>query len=60
MTLRVSTDQGESWSDSLLLHAGPAAYSDLISLASHRVGCLFEAGTESAYEQIVFQPIYFN
>ena len=45
MTLRASLDDGETWTHSLLLHAGPSAYSDLVVLDdSGFVGCLYEAG----------------
>jgi sialidase-1 len=57
MTLRRSTDQGLTWMESLLLHEGPAAYSDLVSIDPAKIGCLFEAGNQSAYEQIIFQQI---
>ncbi|MBK8504243.1 MAG: exo-alpha-sialidase [Saprospiraceae bacterium] len=57
MTLRLSTDDGITWLESLLLHEGPAAYSDLIRIDQEKFGCLFEAGSQSAYERIVFQQI---
>ncbi|MCB0665553.1 MAG: exo-alpha-sialidase [Saprospiraceae bacterium] len=57
MTLKVSGDDGRTWDRQLILHEGPAAYSDLVSLAPGRIGCLFEAGEESPYERIVFLPV---
>jgi sialidase-1 len=57
MTVRLSSDDGKSWSESLLLHDGPAAYSDLTNIDQKKIGCLFEAGSQSAYEQIIFQQI---
>jgi sialidase-1 len=57
MTLRISEDEGKTWSDSLVLHKGPAAYSDLTRLANGMLGCLFEAGTGSPYEGIVFREL---
>ncbi len=54
MTLRASEDWGISWAHRLVLHAGPAAYSDLVILEDGLIGCLFESGEESPYEQIVF------
>ena len=57
MTLRWSEDEGNSWPQQLVLHPGPAAYSDLAVLNDGTVGCLFEAGRESPYEQLIFQKI---
>jgi sialidase-1 len=54
MTVRLSRDQGGAWQGSLVLHDGPAAYSCLAVLPDGRIGCLFEAGKESAYETIRF------
>ena len=57
LTLKISYDQAQTWSDSLLLHSGPAAYSDLTVIKKGRVGCLYEAGEESPYEGIVFEIV---
>ncbi len=57
MTLRFSYDWGYSWPAEIVLHAGPAAYSDLVEISNDVIGCLFEAGEESPYEQIVFTTI---
>jgi len=57
MTLRLSYDEGKSWPVSRVLHAGPAAYSDITVLKSGEIGCLYEAGESSAYQGIVFQII---
>jgi sialidase-1 len=57
MTLRVSYNDGKSWPVSKVLHAGPSAYSDLVSLRSGDIGILYEAGEESPYEGIVFEVI---
>ncbi len=57
MTVRSSADDGRTWSASLVLHSGPSAYSDLVSIGADELGCLFEAGQESPYEKIVFQQI---
>lgn len=48
LTLRLSEDDGASWSRQLLLHPGSAAYSCLVALPvedgrSAAIGCLFEA-----------------
>lgn len=52
LTVRGSFDDGRTWPVSLLLHAGPTAYSDLEVLADGRVACLYEAGDKGSYESI--------
>ncbi|MDE2999432.1 MAG: sialidase family protein [Gemmatimonadota bacterium] len=55
MTVRLSNDGGKTWPQTKSLHEGPAAYSCLVTLPQNEVGCLYEAGTESPYEHIVFE-----
>ena len=57
MSLRTSYDSGATWPDALVLHEGPAAYSDLVALEDGVIGCLYEAGEDSPYEAIVFQRV---
>jgi len=52
MTVRTSRDDGRTWSDGTLLHAGPSAYSCLATLPDGTVACLYERGEKSAYETI--------
>lgn len=52
LTVRCSFDDGRTWPVSLLLHEGPAAYSDLAVLADGRIACLYEAGEKGPYETI--------
>lgn len=52
LTVRGSFDDGRTWPVTFLLHAGPAAYSDLAVLADGRIACLYEAGEKSPYETI--------
>jgi sialidase-1 len=60
MTIHRSDDQGGSWSEGLVLHAGPSAYSQLVQLQSYSgsgsdsLGVLFEAGTKGSYDTISF------
>lgn len=54
LTVRASDDNGATWSRTLVLHAGPAAYSCLVALNDSSAGCLFEGGTQRPYEEIVF------
>jgi len=57
MTLRISKDEGRSWTGAIQLYKGPAAYSDLTLLANGQLGCLYEAGSSSPYEGIVYRKI---
>lgn len=55
MTLRVSKDNGKTWHQSMVLHEGPSAYSDLVLLKGKQIGVLYEAGHSSPYEGIAFE-----
>ncbi len=57
MMLRMSYDEGQTWPVSKVLHPGPSAYSDIVRMATGDIGCLYEAGSESPYEGIVFKKI---
>ncbi len=57
MTVRGSRDGGQSWPLKKLLHEGPSAYSDLITIDAQTIGCFYERGHENPYEQMVFQRI---
>ena len=52
MTVRLSMDDGKTWTVSGLIDGGPAAYSALARLPDGRIGCLFEYGEKSPYEKI--------
>ena len=54
LTVRVSKDEGRTWSAGKVLHAGPSAYSSLASIPGTKLGCLYESGTAGPYEAIVF------
>jgi sialidase-1 len=54
MTLRVSDDQGASWTSGPPVSELPAAYSDLVELADGTLGLLYETGRISPYESVVF------
>lgn len=54
MTVKASADDGRTWPRQLVLHAGPAAYSNLIVLDATTVGCLYERGEKTAREKITF------
>ena len=57
MTVKKSGDDGATWSSVAVLHDGPAAYSSLATLADGRIACLYEGGTEDAYEKITFAAL---
>jgi sialidase-1 len=57
LTIRLSEDEGQTWPVSRLLHAGPAAYSSLVTLPDGTIGCLYEAGKGNAYETIRFSRV---
>lgn len=54
LTVRVSYDEAMSWSDGMLVHRGPAAYSDLVALPDGTAGVLYEGGQSYRYETIRF------
>jgi len=60
MTVRLSTDGGKTWPNSLLIHERAAGYSSLAQLPSGEVGCLYECGETETYETISFQRIGLN
>ncbi len=54
LTVRVSRDEGRTWSGGSVLHSGPAAYSCLAALKGKQLGCLYECGAAGPYERIAF------
>ena len=57
MTIRRSSDEGQSWDHALLLHPGPSAYSSLAQLPQGWLGCLFEGGEKSPNDSIIIVRI---
>ena len=55
MTLRLSYDDGKTWPYQKVVHPGPSAYSDLVSLPDGNVACFYEGGQKSPYEGIAFE-----
>ena len=51
LTIRLSYDEGKTWSTAKILEKGSSAYSDLAVLPDGRVCCLFE---DDGYKRIVF------
>jgi len=60
MTVRLSYDLGKTWAKKLVLHEGPSAYSNLVTLPNGNLACLYEAGKAKPYEGIVFREISFG
>jgi sialidase-1 len=54
MTVKASADDGLTWPRQLVLHEGPAAYSNLVMLGDTTAGCLYERGEKSSRERITF------
>lgn len=57
LTLRLSYDEGLTWSKSLVIYPGPSAYSDLTRLPDRTIGCLYEAGLLNPYQGIFFRKV---
>lgn len=54
MTIRISSDDAKTWQASMLVYAGPSAYSGLVSFPDGHIGILYEAGKQKPYEGIAF------
>lgn len=52
LTVRQSSDDGQTWPHSRVLHPGPSAYSSLARLPDGTVLCLYEGGDKSPYEAL--------
>lgn len=52
LTIFLSEDECETWPVSRVVHAGPAAYSDLVALPDGTALCVYEGGEEHPYESI--------
>ncbi|MDQ0898964.1 exo-alpha-sialidase [Paenibacillus sp. V4I7] len=54
MTVRISNDDGQTWSTSKMAYKGPSAYSSLAILPDGKVSLLFEGGEYTPYDKIMF------
>jgi len=52
MTVSLSSDDGATWPISRLIHAGPAAYSDLAVMPGGEILCFYEGGEKFRYETL--------
>ncbi len=57
MTLKMSADEGKTWTAAILVNEGPSGYSDLAELPDKSVGLLYERGNKQYYEKITFAKI---
>lgn len=55
MTIKISNDDGRSWTVSKTVYEGPSAYSGLVSFPDGGIGILYEAGKEKPYEGIAYE-----
>ena len=51
MTIRISYDEGKTWSEEKTVYAGSSAYSSMTILSNGDIGLLFE---KDDYQEIVF------
>ncbi len=54
MAVRISYDEGKTWSDPKVIYSGLAAYSSLTVLKDGTIGLLYERGEQRADEKITF------
>ena len=52
LSVRRSSDRGETWTLERVIEKGPSAYSDMARLKDGRIALLCEAGRENPYERI--------
>jgi sialidase-1 len=57
ISIHSSLDDGKTWLKSVVLHAGPSAYSDIAVYRNKQLACLYEAGLLKPYEGIAFKTI---
>ncbi len=57
MTLRISDDDGQTWSSGRVIDPRPAAYSCLTILADGSVGILYEAGEKNSAETLIYANV---
>jgi sialidase-1 len=58
--VRVSSDDGKTWSAGRTIQPGPAAYSSVAFLKDGTLGALYETGKVHPYEKIAFARFDMN
>jgi sialidase-1 len=56
MTVRLSRDDGKTWSSAKTIDRGPAAYSDMVVQSDGMIGLLYERGNEGGIYYVSFSP----
>lgn len=54
LSLRISSDNGKSWTKSFLIEKKNTAYSDIVKLSENKIGVLYEA---DGYKEILFTVV---
>ena len=57
LTVRLSCDNGESWSSGSVLYSGPAGYSTMAMLPDGRVGVFAEHGESESHGKLTFNAL---
>ena len=57
LTVRLSEDEGRTWTASRVVFPGPSAYSCLAVLPDGTIGCLFEGGPHHRREKLILARI---
>ena len=57
MTIKKSTDSGQSWQVATPIFSGPSAYSVMVTIDESRVGVVYERGETDAYERITMAVV---
>ncbi len=57
MTIKKSSDNGNTWPHSHVVNSGHSAYSDMVMVTENEIGILYERGNNNPYEKISFEKI---
>lgn len=57
MTIKMSTNDGSSWTKKKVVFSGPSAYSDLMMLQEDKIAILFEGGVAAYTDGIAFKIV---
>lgn len=57
MTVKMSMDDGASWTKTYSVYTGASGYSDLVFLSDSYLGLLYEAGSSKYYDGIAYRKI---
>jgi sialidase-1 len=57
MTIKMSQDDGASWTKQYSVYTGLSGYSDIVMLSNTQVGILYEAGTTKYWDGIAYRIV---